>query len=119
MISAPEFERLWVGQFVTLTLADGPTITGYAVRDIEDTQFLRVDGLALEDDGSVCEFSLRLKPSDIQSAGILSEPPTITDSRGVVHVMTPNKSPEPTAVTPSVPPSRPTSFIRRWLSFFR
>jgi hypothetical protein len=31
----------------------------------------------------------------------------------------PNKSPEPTAVTPSVPPSRPTSFVRRWLSFLR
>jgi hypothetical protein len=31
----------------------------------------------------------------------------------------PNQSPEPTAVTPSVPPSRPTSFVRRWLSFLR
>jgi hypothetical protein len=32
---------------------------------------------------------------------------------------TPNQSPEPTAVTPSVALSRPTSFVRRWLSFLR
>ncbi len=38
-------------------------------------------------------------------------------SRG--HRMTPNKSPEPTAVTPSVPLSRTTVSGRRWLSFLR
>jgi hypothetical protein len=31
----------------------------------------------------------------------------------------PNQSPEPTAVTPSVPHSRATDSGRRWLSFFR
>jgi hypothetical protein len=68
-------------------LAGGPTIEGYATRDTDDLQLLRVDGLALEDDGSVSQFSLRLELTQIEAVLVLPNAREFTDSGGTVHRM--------------------------------
>ncbi|MGH7982690.1 MAG: hypothetical protein ACREFF_06030 [Candidatus Udaeobacter sp.] len=87
MMSADEFNRLAAGQFVSVKLAGGPTVEGYAARDPDDPQRLRVNGLALEDDGSVSQFSLQLEQSQIEAVAVLSNAPEVTDSQGRVHRM--------------------------------
>lgn len=87
MISDDEFNRLCAAQFVSLTLAGGPTVQGYAAQDPDDRQLLRVDGLALENDGTVTPFSLRLERSQIESAEILLDAPVVRDRDGTVHQM--------------------------------
>ncbi len=82
MISAHEFNGLVASQFVSVKLAGGPAVKGYAARDPDDLQRLRVDGLALEDDGSVSHFSLRLEQSQIEHADVLPSAPKVTDSQG-------------------------------------
>ena len=89
MISADEFNGLAGGQFVHLRLLHGPTIEGYAARDPGDSNLLRVDGLAVVDDGSVGQFSLRLERAHIEAALILKDPPEVIDSQNRVHRMRP------------------------------
>ena len=89
MISFKEFEDLCTGHFAALTLEGGPTIQGYAGGDPAHANCIRVDGLALEDDGTVSQFSLCLERSQIQTANLLPETPTITDFGGIVHCMRP------------------------------
>jgi hypothetical protein len=87
MISSADFDRLCSGDFVQLTLILGPTIQGYAARDPDHDQLLRVDGFALEDDGSVSQLSVRIERSQIETADILPNAPEVIDSRGIIHRM--------------------------------
>ena len=89
MISAEGFDRLCGGAFVSVTLAGGPTLQGYAAQDPDQAQRLRVDGFAREDDGRVSQFSLSLERSQIEAADILPNAPEATDSDGIVHRMQP------------------------------
>jgi hypothetical protein len=90
MISNHDFERLCAGRFVSLTLVAGPTVDGYAARDLDRVALIRVDGLALEDDDSISRFSLRLECSQIDTAVILSDAPAVTDLHGAIHRMRPS-----------------------------
>jgi len=85
MISADEFDRLVAGQFVSMKVAGGPTIEGFAARDRDDRRLIRVDGLALENDGSVSEFSLRLERLHIEAVVVLLSAPEVRYSQGTVH----------------------------------
>ena len=78
---------LKVGNFAALTLNGGMTISGYAGEDPDRAGVLRIDGLALEDDGSVSQFSLRLEQSQIQAATVLNGAPTVSDGVDRIHRM--------------------------------
>lgn len=87
MLSDEEFHRLCSGGFVRVTLVDGPTLQGYAATDPDDGNLLRVDGFAFEEDGMVSEFSVRLRPSQIETGVTLGEAPEVADPNGRIYRM--------------------------------
>ena len=83
-------EKVRSGAFVTISLLDGPTLTGYAAQDPEVNSLIRLDGIAFDDDESLCHFSLRVRENEIAAIQVLERAPSFKDKYGNKEVMSNN-----------------------------
>lgn len=71
----PVMQRLRQGGFVRVTLRDGTSAEGYAASDPQEPAFIRMDGSAVEIDGTLRRFALRLPPQEIEAVQPLDAAP--------------------------------------------
>lgn len=82
MIEQFQFEEAQRGHFVIATLGDGQQFSGFAAQDPQNPTLLRLDGLAVTENGSLARFSLRLESETIENLQLLLTSPTFLDQNG-------------------------------------
>jgi hypothetical protein len=75
------------GSFAQVTIQDDATVSGWLGQDLEEGEFLRLDGMILSEGGYLQQISLRLLPGDIRAVRFLPESPLFMDVDGNVLTM--------------------------------
>lgn len=74
--------RMRQGSFVRVVLDEDAAVSGWMGADPDEPDWLRLDGLVLNEAGYLEQISLRLKPEDLRAVTYLAESPRFVDADG-------------------------------------
>lgn len=80
-------QKLRAGGFARVTLHDGTILEGYAGSMADDTEYVRVDGITVDNDGIMKRYGMRLLPKEIEAVEPLAAAPQVNLSDGTTVTM--------------------------------